>query len=459
MNICTNDVISTLSSYVLAPSLTSFVLWVLQGAIHSKTKRLYFLARDGYLMYRIADIICRKQGLPIACRYLSCSRYSLRIPAFHLEVEEALEYICRNSIDVTLTKILKRAALSKEERKEVIETLRVSVSEKEVIPYARLSEIREALSKNVLFMQYMLAHSKEAFPSLQGYLLQEGLLEDTKSALVDSGWVGSMQKSLNQVLECLGRKQQLEGYYWGLYELPVGADRNSYHAYYFAPDIGLKEKVYFSNCLFESIFSAPHGMTLRYEKRGESYWACYGDVNEGKRVFIGQMEEYLSHYVELLVNIAVKGDENKTQKKQEKEQDRYKKMQGFNTAKEEYIWLTQIDFRANKETTCKLLKCFMGRPSKEEVEVYGNQLFADDVLEDNQQPIAAHLDEKELWANHVWNKMLVLFGVKKGHIKESAWYEGSVVRADKHVRYHLWQGVLYKYLLYIRKMYLWRKHG
>ena len=55
---------------------------------------------------------------------------------------------------------------------------------------------------------------------MKGYLEQEGLLDKEKSALVDSGWVGSMQKTLNMVLNKLGREETLTGYYWGLYELP-----------------------------------------------------------------------------------------------------------------------------------------------------------------------------------------------------------------------------------------------
>ena len=56
---------------VLAPVLNGFVLWVLQEAMKNKVKRLYFLARDGYFMYRCACIYCQKLQLPVECRYLS----------------------------------------------------------------------------------------------------------------------------------------------------------------------------------------------------------------------------------------------------------------------------------------------------------------------------------------------------------------------------------------------------
>ena len=72
---------------VLGPAINSFIIWVLQESRKNGVQRLYFLARDGYLMYQCARIYCEKQKLPIECRYLSCSRYSVRIPLFHMDME------------------------------------------------------------------------------------------------------------------------------------------------------------------------------------------------------------------------------------------------------------------------------------------------------------------------------------------------------------------------------------
>ena len=107
------------SYYVLAPALNGFVVWVLQNAVKSGIERLYFLARDGYFMYRIAQRYCEELCLPVECVYLCCSRYSLRIPTYHTDMEEALSYICRGGIDVTLQKILDRSGLTWEEQKNV----------------------------------------------------------------------------------------------------------------------------------------------------------------------------------------------------------------------------------------------------------------------------------------------------------------------------------------------------
>ena len=138
---------------VLGPALNSCVLWVLKEAERKQIKRLYFLARDGYFMYRCALLYCRRWNLPIECRYLSCSRYSIRIPIFHMNMEDALDYICRGGIDVTLDKILNRGGLNEKEKERVLQEAFRNRSAREIIPYAELSAVRERLKSCVFFME------------------------------------------------------------------------------------------------------------------------------------------------------------------------------------------------------------------------------------------------------------------------------------------------------------------
>lgn len=414
---------------VLGPVLNSFVLWVLKESREKGVQRLYFLARDGYLMYRCARIYCAKLDLPMECRYLSCSRYSVRIPLFHLDREEALEYICRGGIQVTLDKVLGRAGLSPTEKEKVLEELDLTGEREQVIPYAGLGEIKRKLKDCRYFMECMCAHSVKAYPLFAAYLEQEGLLEQKKAALVDSGWVGSMQKNLNLVLKKLGRREDLTGYYWGLYQLPPKAKRKDHFCYYFSPEKGLIEKVYFSNCLFEAIFSAPHGMTVGYEKKGEHIKPRYGRMDPERREFMLRLEKSMLEYA---------------RKTAEKLED-----------------IDQVDLKAQKKAVKRLLRLFMGHPTAREAEWFGRLEFSDDVREDVRQPVAVKMTEKEIRGNHVWSKGRAMLGLKKQYVKESAWLEGSVVRSGKRETYHLWMYRLYKYLLYIRKRYHHEKehHG
>ena len=430
--------------YVLSPALHGYVLWVLREALASGKQRLYFLARDGYLMYRTAVILCRELELDIECRYLCCSRYSIRLPVYHLDHQGALEYICRGGIDVTMRKILNRAGFTENEKKEMFAEINEDLRRRghktygpdDPVAYAELGEIRQSLGQSCRFYQLLDRHSKDAMPALEGYLLQEGLLEDIPMALADSGWVGSMQKVLGQVLDYISEKngcrnrKTLEGYYWGLYELPDDADPGKYHCYYFSPENHLREKVYFSNCLFECVFSAPHGMTLGYSHEGGFYRPVFGGISERNRRFIRETEERMKAYTLKLAKVL---------------KDRS---------------AGRLNCENDRMAVRKLLRAFMGAPTPEEAERYGQMSFTDDVLEKRGKKLAEPMTEKELSDNHMFRKAMAMIGARRGSIKESAWYEGSAVSSGSHVGRHLRRYAGYKYLLYLRKRRVWRKnHG
>ena len=410
---------------VLGPALSAFVRWVLAEAVRNGKKRLYFLARDGYFMYQAASVYVQKLDLPVECRYLSCSRYSLRLPMYHLNLEEALDYICRDSIDADYTKLLNRAGLTDRERTQVLKALGMGENPGTKIRYAQLPHIKKALRQCPVFLELLEKHSLEAMPPLAGYLRQEGLLDGVEDALVDSGWVGSMQRTLNQLLASLGRTRPLEGYYWGLYELPEGVERNSYHCYDFSPEGQLRAKVNFNNNVFEAVFTAPHGMTLGYREEGGTFFPVYDRISREKQTAIETLEGFLMGYI-----------------------------------RRDACRMAALDRGPRRRQVRKLLKLFMTRPTRAESELFGSLGFCDDVLEYGNRCLAPVMTSRELGQHHVLPKLLVQTGLWKKEIRETAWYEGSVVRSTPSGSYHLLQYRIYKYLLYIRQMLRWRiKHA
>ncbi|MFQ9799548.1 MAG: hypothetical protein ACLR23_12170 [Clostridia bacterium] len=168
--------------------------------------------------------------------------------------------------DVTLEKVLSRAGLAQERAGKFWPAWIEPLSRMRSFPLPNSRRFAVNWASVEYFKNYMMKHSKDAMPGLAGYLRQEGMLEDIPDAIVDSGWTGSMQKLLGDALSQLGRTRELEGYYWGLYELPPKERLPAYHCYFFDPGRHLQEKVYFNNCLFEAVYSAPHGMTLGYRE-------------------------------------------------------------------------------------------------------------------------------------------------------------------------------------------------
>lgn len=267
---------------VLAPTLYEFVLWVLQEALQSRKKRLYFLARDGYQMYLAARQLCKQYDLDIECRYLKVSRYAVRVPEYHLLGERCLERICVGGIDVTFEKIMQRAALTDKEAGEIAAFAGYTENYRKVINYHEVMQLKDRLKKIPLLFHYIDSHSKEAYGTAIGYLTQEGLLEQVPYALVDSGWIGTIQQSIEHLLRQKQPDRKLEGYYFGLYEIPEGERKENYHSFYFTPWGEIKRKVHFSNSLFEVVFSAPEGMTLSYRTESGKDKIIYVPVTDSR---------------------------------------------------------------------------------------------------------------------------------------------------------------------------------
>lgn len=407
----------SLYNIVFMPVLIEFVSWVLKEALKSGKKRLYFLARDGYQMYLAAQKLCLMQNLPIDCRYLKVSRYSMRLPEYHLIQEKCVEHICVGGIDVTAERIMKRAGL----KEDMAQIFLPNYDVKRILNYNEVMEIKKELGQNQAFLEAVYQVSKEAYEPAIGYLRQEGLFDEVTYGLVDSGWIGTLQQSIAHLV-C---KPELEGYYFGLYEIPRKAEKSRYHAFYFTPYNGMKRKVNFSNCLFEAVFTSAEGMTIGYAKR-EKRFVPITDFKKNPNVAqvaanCTQLEYYMEAYRGLLHNHEVSGH-------------------AFHGNYKRKVLFVE-----------KLLSTCMGNPTDWEVESFGNLLFSDDVLEGNLKKTAAVLSMEDIQNQRFLNKAMIMLGIKKEELHESAWIEGSIVRTGCQIRRSLFHAKLYKYFVYIKK--------
>ncbi len=407
----------------LAPAMVEYVRWVLTDAAQNGIKRLYFLARDGYQMYisacKLKDIL----GLDMECRYLCVSRFAMRIPEYHLLGVKCLDHICLGGIDVTFEKIMHRAGLSGAEAMEIAEICGYAGRYKDILNYKEIIQLKEILAGQEKFLEYIYINSAAAYESAAGYLLQEGLQEDIPYAFVDSGWVGTLQQTIENLLKSKGYGKNIKGYYFGLYKIP-GNTGGKYSSYYFSPKTGLRKKVYFSNCLFEAIYSAPEGMTLRYCKTVQNGRDVYVPVLDRKEnpnaAQIRRNCKTLETFLDILESV----------------ERRKPVLQGQ---------------PCRTRMVERLLSSFMGKPGAEEVEAYGNTLFSDDVLEGSMQNVAANLTEQDILNQRFINKALIMTGIRKKTIHESAWIEGSIVRNRRQVQRNLYHARIYKYFVYMRK--------
>ena len=334
--------------------MTDYVWWVLQEAEKAGIKTLYFLARDGWLLREIGLVICEHYRLDIECKYLYCSRVSLRTPSYWLIGEEAFDLLLCGGYQLRLDSILQRAHLNEAQRQEVYKSCGWTIeNEQRLLSWAEFDEITQTLRKNEVYRQYVIEKSRSAYPATIGYLRQEGLFNEQTIAIVDSGWTGSMQRSLRQLMESAGWKGNLVGYYFGMYKKPADPADGLYNTWYFSGEKGCRQKAIFNNNLFECLLSAPHGMTGSYRKEGDGFApVLMRGPGESRAAEIYLYRDCILDY----------------------------------TAKKcgQYVFQHKI----NRKETDQTIRRFMFHPTEEEVNILGQYVFCDDITEAYENPLA-----------------------------------------------------------------------
>ncbi len=443
---------------IFAPLMTAFTVWVLREAEARGIKRLYFLSRDGYLPYRTAIRLVKSCKLDIECRYLYCSRYSLRVPMYSENVDEALSHVTRGGIDVTFRKILMRSGF----RAEDIPKMQAAFPDlalDEVIPYSGLKKVSARLAGSSAYKDLLKERSEEAWEPLCAYFRQEGLLEGIgtcdrskeksdrvsarygslgkseragtcdenaeKIGIVDSGWTGTTQKSIAEIRRRCGINDPAEGFYFGLFEIPKGSDPERYHSFYFGPKTKLFNKVFFSNSLFEALVRADHGTVSGYRKvktfgkDGEVRYSMEPILEPCRMNGIAEkLDQYICKYINEITD---------------REHPGARKIPA------------EFDGILTPELTGRLKK-FMWNPDPDEAEYFGSLPFSDDLLDETEREVAPVFPGRYLKENHFVNRLLTSLGIRKGTVHESAWFEATCVRSAErtgssdHARSNGWTG-------------------
>jgi hypothetical protein len=382
-------------------------------------ERLYFLARDSWLPYAVAKQLVKRREYSIDLRYIYVSRYTLRNAEYAFIGEEALETICVGGIDITFRKMMKRANLTDAEIAKVASEIGFENRIDEYLSYAQTQDVKNRLYNTKTIFEIIENKAKASYESIKEYFLQEGLCDDIKYALVDSGWLGTTQQSLQKVVSQIKKENtQIMGYYFGLYELPKEANKMAYKSYYLMPNKTIKRKVRFSICLFETVLSAPCGMTLGYKNidgKWEPVCSEMGNLNSNK----------MNRYYDLITEYVKNFDIN-----------------------QEFLNTDYVNMIS------KLLGLLMGQPVRAEARAMGALMFCDDVLESSMQNVARIWGYEELKKQRFVRKIFYKFFNSNVKLHESGWPEGSIVNLcgeGVKARFALWNERFYKKGMYLRK--------
>jgi FMN phosphatase YigB (HAD superfamily) len=256
----------------LGPLMYGFVSWLFSEVKKEKVEQVFFLSRDGYPMLKVYKKLGYDKSVP--AYYFEASRRSLRVPAFsrNMTYEAILKEISLPS-KTCIAQIIDGWGLDAGKYTGLLNNLGMN-------PNDNLD--RESLKENTsiknlyeLLHDDIMTNAEEEKRMLVGYLNQFDFSK--KTAIVDIGWRGSMQRYINQVLVEQGKNPNgIHGYYIGL-----RAD-----ARWVLGDEQLKAKGYafdqFNNVndqslerfflgLLEIPFLEQNGSVKRYVKSGSSF--------------------------------------------------------------------------------------------------------------------------------------------------------------------------------------------
>jgi len=237
----------------------SYVNWLIQRCLDKKIKRLYFIARDAFLLKKMADKIIAKNHYDIATFYIYGSRKAWRhagLTQKHFDINVMARWDALREHN-TWEKFAEFLGIS-------VETVEGYLPKEEKdckAPYTETT-FREAISRlqvNSDFKRFILDMNRENRELVQAYLKQEIDVSDEHFAFVELIGSGYTQRSLANIMEefCPYPVQTF------FYHMDGNLDTDNCKFYVYYP------VKMFNGGIMELFFTAPHGHTLGYKEEND----------------------------------------------------------------------------------------------------------------------------------------------------------------------------------------------
>lgn len=251
-----NNAYSEIAADFTAAIYIPYVKWIIRLARDRKIERLYFLSRDGYILMKIAESLNVED---IQLRYLFVSRKSLT-PGFMADFTQD------NLLDIS-----DGHSIVRKDIKSILSLLQTSREELGrygiELPHGNKiqSKKEQETFLNGIFNSNITDVLKErackSEETLIQYFRQEGLFDDTKSAMVDVGWLGTSRLMVNAILNRNGHSS-IPSFYFGVRKDVLSPSAGNYMAYFMPDMVGYK-----SMPLIENYFSSsPYPTTIGYKE-------------------------------------------------------------------------------------------------------------------------------------------------------------------------------------------------
>ena len=245
------------------PVLYSYGEWIVDQSVKKGIKRLYFIARDGYLIKRIVDIILEKEGGNIETRYIYGSRKAWRMASLskdHYNLYQLILWSHMLKIK-TLSDLAGVLHVPLEELYDYLPGVYGKKRRNESISNQELEYIIRRLFEDEVFRDFHLKKLEGERSLAVRYLTREVDMSDDEFAFVDVSGGGLTQGCLKELIKDYYQKL-IRTFFFKIdrVNLVKGSVTDT-----FMP--GFLE----NNLVIEMMCRAPHGQTCGYElKEGKA---------------------------------------------------------------------------------------------------------------------------------------------------------------------------------------------
>lgn len=282
-----------------APLLIAFTLWTLSEAKKSGVKRLYFVARDGELPFKLANILNRTD---IELRYLHGSRRAWLAPSIDWRDASWLKLAIPKDHESSVIDALERMGL---ETPEIVTLQRALNIPARAWEDPREKEECEALIRSLL-SEDLVKHSldkriSESREICMTYFEQEGLFDSIPWGIADVGWSLNAHLSLQKIISTKGESNSFFGFYFGISPTP-NLDKRIKNAFSFIND---REFFFAKAMTIEHAFLATNSRsTIGYESINEKILPKLApQKHNGENLhFPDNLHDYMCLYAQAMID-------------------------------------------------------------------------------------------------------------------------------------------------------------
>ncbi|MDD3517488.1 MAG: HAD hydrolase-like protein [Chromatiales bacterium] len=266
------------------------VLWLRERLRVNGVERVYFLSRDGHVMQRAYELLAAAGADLPPASYLYASRRALNLPAIERIDETTTDFLVSGTSRLTVAQFLARIGLDPSQHASEIAAAGFPDARHRVLngeDYGRLRALFRALERPILVLA---AAERE---ELQRYFEQAGLLAGGHAGIVDIGWHGSLQHSLQRLLAMFGADTRVTGHYIGTFpparRYTDAGDRHEAWLCQAGEPQALFRAIRECVEIYEWIFSGPHGSVIRFQTvDGQTRPVLENNANEAHKTALAQ---------------------------------------------------------------------------------------------------------------------------------------------------------------------------